>query len=56
MKPRDYGSGAERCLDRSSRRCLVGMHPLEGGDGDSLENRLKRLVDGVPSVVRGDPK
>ncbi|KAJ7809428.1 hypothetical protein B0H14DRAFT_1501147 [Mycena olivaceomarginata] len=56
MKPRDYGSGTERCLDQSLRRCLVGMHPLEGGDGDSPEYRLKRLVDGVPGVVRGDHK
>ncbi|KAJ7798764.1 hypothetical protein B0H14DRAFT_3544120 [Mycena olivaceomarginata] len=58
MKPRNYGSGDDRCLDRSSlytdRRCLVGMRPLAGGDGDSPEYRLKRLVDGVPGVVRGD--
>jgi serine/threonine-protein kinase/endoribonuclease IRE1 len=58
MKLRSYGSGDDECLGRASsytdRRCLVGMHPLEGGDGDSPENRLKRLVDGVPGVVRGD--
>jgi serine/threonine-protein kinase/endoribonuclease IRE1 len=59
-KQRLYGSededGAEGRLDRSSRRCLVGMHPLEAGDEDSPENRLKRLVDGVPGVVREDHK
>ncbi|KAJ7788073.1 hypothetical protein B0H14DRAFT_3892649 [Mycena olivaceomarginata] len=59
-KQRLYGSededGAERCLDRSSWRCLVGMHPLEGGDGDGPEYRLKRLIDGVPGVVREDHK
>jgi serine/threonine-protein kinase/endoribonuclease IRE1 len=61
-KQRSYGSedededGAARCLDWSSRRCLVGMHPLEGGDGDGPEYRLKRLVDGVPGVVREDRK
>ncbi|KAJ7326430.1 hypothetical protein DFH08DRAFT_968323 [Mycena albidolilacea] len=57
-KQRLYGSededGAEGCLDRSSRRRLVGMHPLEAGDEDGPQYRLKRLVDGVPGVVRGD--
>ncbi|KAJ7809377.1 hypothetical protein B0H14DRAFT_3759782 [Mycena olivaceomarginata] len=60
MEPRNHGSGDDRCLNRASsytdRRCLVGMHPLEGGDGDSPEYRLKRLVDGVPGVVREDHK
>ncbi|KAJ7809420.1 hypothetical protein B0H14DRAFT_3759881 [Mycena olivaceomarginata] len=60
MKLRNNGSGDDECLGRSSlytdRRCLVGMHPLEGGDGDSPEYRLKRLIDGVPSIVREDPK
>ncbi|KAJ7798730.1 hypothetical protein B0H14DRAFT_3543993, partial [Mycena olivaceomarginata] len=57
-KQRSYGSedegGAERCLDRSSRRRLVGMHPLEAGDEDGPQYRLKQLIDGVPGVVRGD--
>ncbi|KAJ7756994.1 hypothetical protein B0H16DRAFT_1885715 [Mycena metata] len=59
MKERDYGSNAEKCLDRTSlypdRRCLVGIRPLEGGDGDGdgLEMRLKRLVEGVPHVSPG---
>ncbi|KAJ7798749.1 hypothetical protein B0H14DRAFT_3544043 [Mycena olivaceomarginata] len=60
MKARNHGSGDDECLGRSSlytdRRCLVGMHPLEGRDGDSPESRLKRLVDGVPGVVREDHK
>jgi serine/threonine-protein kinase/endoribonuclease IRE1 len=60
MKLRNYGSGDDECLGRPSlytdRRCLVGMHPLEGGDGDVPESRPKRLVDGVPGVVRGDHK
>ncbi|KAJ7809381.1 hypothetical protein B0H14DRAFT_3759804 [Mycena olivaceomarginata] len=55
MKERNYGSEDARCLDRSSlytdRRCLVGIRPLEGGDGDGPENRLKRLIDGAPTVV-----
>ncbi|KAJ7765537.1 hypothetical protein B0H14DRAFT_3510200 [Mycena olivaceomarginata] len=55
MKSRSHSSEDEKCLGRASsytdRRCLVGMHPLEAGDGDSPENRLKRLVDGVPGVV-----
>ncbi|KAJ7326439.1 hypothetical protein DFH08DRAFT_941069 [Mycena albidolilacea] len=59
-KQRSYGSedadGAEQCLDRSSQRCLVGMHPLEGGDEDGPQYRLKRLVDGVPGVVGGRPQ
>ncbi|KAJ7326446.1 ribonuclease 2-5A-domain-containing protein [Mycena albidolilacea] len=54
MKERNYGSEDARCLDRSSlytdRRCLVGIRPLEGGDGDGPENRLKRLIDGAPTV------
>ncbi|KAJ6481659.1 hypothetical protein C8R45DRAFT_905022 [Mycena sanguinolenta] len=54
MKERNYGSEDDRCMDRSSlysdRRCLVGIRPLEGGDGDGPEMRLKRLIDGVPSV------
>jgi serine/threonine-protein kinase/endoribonuclease IRE1 len=59
-KQRLYGfedeDGAEGCLDWSSRRCVVRIHPLEGGDGDGPEYRLKRLVDGVPSVVWEDRK
>ncbi|KAJ7326429.1 hypothetical protein DFH08DRAFT_816747 [Mycena albidolilacea] len=55
MKERNYGSEDARCLDRSSlytdRRCLVGIRPLEGGDGDGPENRLKRLIDGAPTVA-----
>jgi serine/threonine-protein kinase/endoribonuclease IRE1 len=55
MKQRNYGSEDARCLDRSSlytdRRCLGGIRPLEGGDGDGPENRLKRLIDGAPTVV-----
>ncbi|KAJ7678423.1 hypothetical protein B0H14DRAFT_3683310 [Mycena olivaceomarginata] len=55
MKERNYGSEDARCLDRSSlytdRRCLVGIRPLEGGDGDGPENRLKRLIGGAPTVV-----
>ncbi|KAF7366637.1 hypothetical protein MSAN_00921600 [Mycena sanguinolenta] len=54
MKDRNYGSEDDRCMDRSSlysdRRCLVGIRPLEGGDGDGPEMRLRRLIDGVPSV------
>ncbi|KAJ6481660.1 hypothetical protein C8R45DRAFT_1100091 [Mycena sanguinolenta] len=54
MNERNYGSENDRCMDRSSlysdRRCLVGIRPLEGGDGDGPEMRLKRLIDGVPSV------
>ncbi|KAJ7765527.1 hypothetical protein B0H14DRAFT_3895255 [Mycena olivaceomarginata] len=60
MKSRNHGSEGGECLGRSSlytdRRCLVGMHPLEGGDGDSPEYHLKRLIDGVPGVVREDHK
>ncbi|KAJ6591077.1 hypothetical protein DFH09DRAFT_192933 [Mycena vulgaris] len=55
MRERDYSSEDDRCLDRTSlytdRRCLVGIRPLEGGDGDGPENRMKRLIDGVPSVL-----
>ncbi|KAJ7805578.1 hypothetical protein B0H14DRAFT_3153366 [Mycena olivaceomarginata] len=44
MKRRDHGSGDDKCLDRSSlytdRRCLVGMHPLEGGDGDGPDLQI----------------
>ncbi|KAF7343463.1 hypothetical protein MVEN_01779100 [Mycena venus] len=54
MKERQCGSEDDRCLDRSSlytdRRCLVGIHQLEGGDGDSPDMRLKRLLDGMPGV------
>ncbi|KAJ7834136.1 hypothetical protein B0H14DRAFT_2591062 [Mycena olivaceomarginata] len=32
--------GAKRCLDWSSRRCLVGMYLLEGGDGDSPDLQI----------------
>jgi serine/threonine-protein kinase/endoribonuclease IRE1 len=60
LKPRNHGSEDDTCLGRSSlytdRRCFVGMRPLEGGDRDSPEYRLKQLVDGVPSVVRGEHK
>ncbi|KAJ7805575.1 hypothetical protein B0H14DRAFT_1594195 [Mycena olivaceomarginata] len=55
MKERNYGSEDDRCLDRSllytDLRCLVGIRPLEGGDGDGPENRLKRLIDAAPTVV-----
>ncbi|KAJ7779575.1 hypothetical protein B0H14DRAFT_3894141 [Mycena olivaceomarginata] len=55
MRERNYGSEDARCLDRASlytdRRCLVGIRPLEGGDGDGPENRLKRLIDGAPTVA-----
>ncbi|KAJ7326433.1 hypothetical protein DFH08DRAFT_968324 [Mycena albidolilacea] len=55
MKERNYGSEDARCLDRSSlytdRRCLVGIRPLKGGDGDGPENRLKRLIGGALTVV-----
>ncbi|KAJ7625014.1 hypothetical protein DFH06DRAFT_1142336 [Mycena polygramma] len=54
MKERNYGYEDDRCLDRTSlytdRRCLVGIRPLEGGDGDGPEMRMKRLIDGVPGV------
>ncbi|KAJ7248563.1 hypothetical protein B0H12DRAFT_715678 [Mycena haematopus] len=54
MKERNYGSEDDRCMDRASlypdRRCLVGMRPLDDGDGDGPEMRLKRLVDGLPSA------
>ncbi|KAJ7716548.1 hypothetical protein B0H16DRAFT_1898353 [Mycena metata] len=54
MTERDYGSNDDKCLDRTSlytdRRCLVGIRPLEGGDGDGLEMRMKRLIEGVPHV------
>ncbi|KAJ7135397.1 hypothetical protein C8R43DRAFT_1072529 [Mycena crocata] len=54
MRERDYGSEDDRCHDRSSlytdRRCLVGIRRLEGGDGDGPENRMRRLIDGVPTV------
>ncbi|CAK5268517.1 unnamed protein product [Mycena citricolor] len=45
----------DQCQNRDAlythRRCLVGMRPLEGGDGDGPERRLKRLIDGVPRVL-----
>ncbi|KAJ7031663.1 hypothetical protein C8F04DRAFT_1235902 [Mycena alexandri] len=54
MKERDYGSDDDKCLDRTSlytdRRCLVGIRPLEGGDGDGPEMRMKRLIEGAPHV------
>ncbi|KAF8208277.1 hypothetical protein K438DRAFT_320752 [Mycena galopus ATCC 62051] len=54
MKERNYGSTDDRCLVSSSlytdRGCLVGIRPLQGGDGDGPEMRFKRLLDGVPSV------
>ncbi|KAF7366636.1 hypothetical protein MSAN_00921500 [Mycena sanguinolenta] len=54
MKERKYGSEDDGCMDRSSlysdRRCLVGIRPLEGGDGDGPEMRLKRLINSVPSI------
>jgi len=54
MRERDYSSEDDMCLDQTSlytdRRCLVGLHPLEGGDGDGPETRMKRLIDGVPGV------
>ncbi|KAJ7507249.1 hypothetical protein B0H11DRAFT_2153641 [Mycena galericulata] len=54
MAQRDYGSEDDMCQDRTSlytdRRCLVGIRPLEGGDGDGPEMRMKRLIDGVPGV------
>ncbi|KAF8208276.1 hypothetical protein K438DRAFT_1574766 [Mycena galopus ATCC 62051] len=53
-KERNYGSMDDRCLDPSSlytdRGCLVGIRPLQGGDGDGPEMRFKRLLDGVPTV------
>ncbi|KAJ7704317.1 hypothetical protein B0H17DRAFT_8100 [Mycena rosella] len=54
MRERDYSSQDDRCVDRTSlwadRRCLVGIRPLEGGDGDGPEMRMRRLIDGVPGV------
>ncbi|KAJ7177973.1 hypothetical protein C8R46DRAFT_942898 [Mycena filopes] len=54
MKERDYGFDDDKCLDRTSlytdRRCLVGIRPLEGGDGDGPEMRMKRLIEGAPHV------
>ncbi|KAJ7638294.1 hypothetical protein FB45DRAFT_902455 [Roridomyces roridus] len=51
---RDYGSG-DICVDRTSlytdRRCLVGIRPLESGDGDGPEMRMKLFIDGVPGVT-----
>jgi hypothetical protein len=38
------------------RRCLVGMYLLEGGDGDSPEYRLKRLIDGDAGCCVGRPQ
>ncbi|KAK7042383.1 hypothetical protein R3P38DRAFT_2890191 [Favolaschia claudopus] len=59
MKERNYGAEDDRCMDRSilytDRRCLVGIRPLEGGDGDGPEMRMKRLIDGVPGVPPWDP-
>ncbi|KAJ7826232.1 hypothetical protein B0H14DRAFT_3467860 [Mycena olivaceomarginata] len=46
---------AKRCLDRSSRRCLVGMYLLEGGDRDGPEYRLKQLIDGDAGCCAGFP-
>ncbi|KAJ6588414.1 hypothetical protein B0H19DRAFT_205878 [Mycena capillaripes] len=55
MKERNYGSEDDRCQDRTSlytdRRCLVGIRSLEGGDGESSEMRMTRLIDGVPAVA-----
>jgi hypothetical protein len=55
MRERNYGSEDDQCLDRNSlytdRRCLVGIRPLEGGDGDGPEMRMKRLIDGAPSLM-----
>ncbi|KAF7329834.1 hypothetical protein MKEN_00246800 [Mycena kentingensis (nom. inval.)] len=54
LRENDYGADDERCMDRSAlytdRQCLVGIRPLEGGDGDGAEMRMKRLIDGVPTV------
>ncbi|KAJ7704318.1 hypothetical protein B0H17DRAFT_1193566 [Mycena rosella] len=47
MRERDYASQCDRCVDR---RCLVGIRPFEGGDGDGPEMRMRRLLDGVPGV------
>ncbi|KIY67044.1 hypothetical protein CYLTODRAFT_490952 [Cylindrobasidium torrendii FP15055 ss-10] len=33
----------------SERRCLIGIRPLEGGDGEGPESRLRRLLNGAPS-------
>ncbi|KAJ7216618.1 hypothetical protein GGX14DRAFT_442194 [Mycena pura] len=58
MREGDDGAEDELCLNRESlytdRRCLVGIRPLEGGDGDGPEMRMRRLIDGVPSVTPWD--
>ncbi|KAJ7057037.1 hypothetical protein C8F01DRAFT_1153173 [Mycena amicta] len=55
LRERDYSTEDDDwCRDRSAlysdRRCLVGIRPLEGGDGDGPEMRMKRLIEGVPTV------
>ncbi|KAF7329823.1 hypothetical protein MKEN_00245700 [Mycena kentingensis (nom. inval.)] len=51
LREKDYGADDERCMEWSApytdRCCLVGIRLLEG---DDVEMRMKRLIDGVPPV------
>jgi serine/threonine-protein kinase/endoribonuclease IRE1 len=52
-KTRNMGMGAG-CEDLySDRRCLVGVRPVDDGDGH--ESRMKRLLDGPAGRVAGLP-
>ncbi|KAF9000543.1 hypothetical protein BDZ89DRAFT_695635 [Hymenopellis radicata] len=43
------GCEAENGEVVTDRRCLIGIRPLVGGDGEGAESRLKRLLNGSPS-------
>ncbi|KAF7319470.1 hypothetical protein HMN09_00285600 [Mycena chlorophos] len=52
LREREYDGNDDRCMEHSAlysdRQCLVGIRPLDDGDGPEM--RLKRLIDGVPYV------